>query len=215
MANICRLTRLIEKENPEKHYFKFYEEITPFVPRCGAKNVTKGCVNLYGACGNCGMGTNSIGLLPWDRISLCHNGFVDLITGYKEKCKNDEKLKEHSIDTVLFTRTDKMRDTNCTIEEFEEYQKILLSYSNPNTTFQTTQLVSEIMILAKNGMIDAKYASLKNACEAAEFISSATSYCIRDNIGTSGSTIVAPIGLLKLLLNGAKEYITYENTNLD
>lgn len=206
-ANLCRLTREIEKENKNKHYFKFYEIITPFIPRNQLQNT--GCANVCNPCGNCGMGTRNIGLLPWNKISLCHNGFVDLISSYKEMCLQDEDTKNHSIDSVLFKNKD-IRETNCSIDDFNNFQNILYCYEDCGQTFQCTQLVAQIINLAKYDMIDKKYMNIKEACDAADFIQQSTSYCIRDNIGTSGSAIVTPIGLAKLLLNGAKEYILNE-----
>lgn len=214
MANYCRITRLLERENKTEHYFKYYKSITPFEPH-GDGIPNNGCANMNLGCGNCGMGTLSIGLLPWNRISLCHNGFVDLISEYKKMCLNDENLKNHSIDSVLFDRNNKMRDTNCTLEEFDQYQKMLLKYQNQDSVFKNTQTIAQIMNLAKFGMIDSKYSEIHNACDATDFLNRAASYCVRDNIATTGSTFVTPIGLAKLLLNGAKEYITYENTDLD
>ena len=72
------------------------------------------------------------------------------------------------------------------------------------------QLTNEIQCLALTNMIDKKYIDNEKAIEAAHFIQHCTSYCIRDNLGSSGSVIGYPIGLIKLLLNGAKEYILNE-----
>ena len=49
----------------------------------------------------------------------------------------------------------------------------------------------------------------KEALYAAKFLHTIP-YCIRDSIGVVGSIIVYPMGLLKLLLNGAMEYIINE-----
>ena len=202
-ANFCKLTREIEKEN----ILKYYNSITPYQPR---EDWNHSCVNCEGSCGMCGMGLVSIGLLPNKKLSLCHNGFVDLITDYKKHCIEQEQLKQHSIDFNLFNNNKLVRDTNCTIEEFYVFEEILKSYYNEDTSFQLGQLINEIQCLALTNMIDKKYINLKEASEAAHFIQHATSYCIRDNLGSSGSVIGYPIGLIKLLLNGAKDYILNE-----
>ena len=207
-ANLCKLCREIERENKENKYFKYYHFITPFPKR---NDWNHECVNCADSTGMCGMGLRSIGLLPDNKLSLCHNGFVDLISDYKKYCIEQEQLNQHSIDFNLFNKNKVIRDTNCTIEEFEEFEKILKSYYNNNSTFQLGQLVNQIQCLAMFDMIDRKYIDDKEATEAAHFIQHSTSYCIRDNLGSSGTVVGYPMGLIKLLLNGAKEYILNED----
>ena len=204
MANFCRITRQLEKENPTEHYFDYYEIITPFIPRY---QYDHGCANLTDSCHACGMGVFSIGLLPNNKVSLCHNGFVDLISEYKKRCMDDESLVKHSIDKELFDRNLIVRDTNCSLEEFETFEKMLKCYYDDNSTFQLANLVNTIQALALTDMIDKKYMEEPAAIEAAHYIQAATSYCIRDNLGSSGSMLGQHIGLIKLLLNGAKEEI--------
>lgn len=206
-ANLCKLTREIEKENRVNPIFKYYKTITPFQKR---ENWNEDCVNCADSCGMCGMGLISIGLLPNKKLSLCHNGFVDLISDYKKYCMQQENLQQHSIDFNLFNNNKVIRDTNCSIEEFSQFEEILKSYYNIGSTFQLGQLVNEIQALALTNMIDKKYIELKNAIDAAHFIQHSTSYCIRDNLGSSGSVVGYPMGLIKLLLNGAREYILDE-----
>lgn len=204
-ANLCKLCREIEKENLVNPIFKYYREITPLARRGGYKG-DNGCPN-YGGCGHCGMATRNVGLLPNNRISLCHNGFVDLISDYKIKSMEAGQLEAHNIDAELFNRNMDIRDTNCSEEEFKQYEQIVQHF-HPSTgqNFQTVQLVGLIRYLAQQNLIEPKYHDEKNALDAAHFIQNATSYCIRDNLGSTGSSIGYPMGLIKLLLNGAKEY---------
>lgn len=201
-ANLCRLTREIEKD--ANNIFKYYQYITPFTPR---RTWNKNEIILTDSCRACGMGLFSIGLLPNNKISLCHNGFVDLISDYKQRCMEEKNLLSHSIDYELFNRNTIVRDTNCSKEEFQIFEKMLKTYYEDNSVFQLSQLINQIQLLALTDMIDKKYMNLKQASDAAHFIQSATSYCIRDNLGSSGTIIGNPLGLLKLLLNGAKEEI--------
>ena len=64
-----------------------------------------------------------------------------------------------------------------------------------------------IKLLADYGQIDKKYSNKIEAIYGAYFIFNVTSYCVRDNLGVTGSIYMYPIGLIKLLLNGAREYI--------
>ncbi len=205
-ANLCKLCREIERENLETPIFKYYKAITPLAPRDRGLEY-KRCPNYSSACGHCGMATFNVGLLPNNRISLCHNGFVDLLTDYKIKSMEDKQLAFHNIDSELFNRNLDTRDTNCSIEEYPLYEDIV-SHFNPRTgqTFQVAQLTGLIRYLASQGLIEKKYEYEKNAVDAARFIQDSTSYCIRDNLGSTGSTIGYPMGLIKLLLNGAKEH---------
>ena len=69
------------------------------------------------------------------------------------------------------------------------------------------RLVGQIQLLAAAGQIYAQYKKINKAIEGALFILSHTSYCVRDNLNTSGTKTITPPNLIKLLLNGAKEYI--------
>jgi hypothetical protein len=205
-ANLCRLCREIEKENLKTPIFKHYKAITPLAPRDRGMSY-QSCPNVADGCGHCGMASRNIGLLPNNRLSLCHNGFVDLISDYKIKCMDDKQLMAHNIDSELFNRNLDIRDTNCSLEEFETYEKIVDCFKHGNhQTFQLSQLMALIIYLAKGDLIDSKYQDPTLAIEAGRFIQNATSYCIRDNLGSTGSSILYPMGLIKLLLNGAKEY---------
>ena len=78
-------------------------------------------------------------------------------------------------------------------------------YADSQAAFN--HLVLTIRMLAKNNQIDPKYLDEKQAEQAAFFYSRHTANCIRDNMNTSGSILIPPVGLIKLLFNGAKEYI--------
>lgn len=206
-ANLCKLCREIEKE----HLFKHYEEITPFWNSRNAMEVEQKhlCPNFTEGCNTCGIGIRTVGLLPDKKISLCHNGFVDLVGDYKKRCIENEQLSKHSIDSELFNRNNDVRDTNCNLEEFQEYQKLAGMFENQNASFQMANMVNMIILLAEQNMIDKKYKNMKEAIEAARFLQTMP-YCVRDSLGTTGSMILSPMGSAKLLLNGAKEYILNE-----
>ena len=102
-----------------------------------------------------------------------------------------------------------MKELVFTVEEYLKQRSQLLNFYNSESTFQMVNLVGEIMFLANCGMIDSKYQDQKEAILAARFIQTLP-YCMRDCVNVTGSIILYPMGTLKLLLNGAKEYILNE-----
>lgn len=206
-ANYCRLTRLIEKENQTHHYFKYYNEITSFVPFCKIPYEKR---RLSGVCmGHCGNGKSTLGLLPNNKVSCCHNGFVDLISDYKKfvLTNDSDHMGDVTIEKGLFTNQRNSLIFDANSEEFEMYEKQLECFYNPDDTAKVTNIVSLILLMANIGQIDAKYKDKEEAIHGAYFLLTATSYCVRDNLGTTGSIYMYPLGLIKLLLNGAREYI--------
>lgn len=202
-ANYCRLTRKIEKDNQNNHYFEFYNGITSFVPRGRNKIAGYACSG-----GTCGTGKHVVGLLPNHMISACHNGFCDLITDYKKEC--EKHLGEDTVlDFRFFSSNNKSRMT-MDIEGLSTYEQQIEYFYYPNTSTRIANIASLINLLARVNQVDEKYKDRKEALVAAYFIQESTSYCIRDNINTTGCTSLYPVGLLKLLLNGAREYIENE-----
>ena len=95
-ANYCKLCREIEKDK----ILSYYKAITSFVRR---KN-DAGAV-LSGTCqGHCGNGRATIGLLPDDMISCCHNGFVDMLSEYKKNvmARNSTHMDNVTIEKGIF-----------------------------------------------------------------------------------------------------------------
>lgn len=204
-ANFCKICNFLTKKNETEKIFKVYTSIIPFLPRPDDNLKELGYAN---GCGTCGLATSMVGLLPEHKISLCHMGFVDLMQEYKEAAiKNKDDF--HSIDTNLFSNKTEGFKTTCTVEEYLKQRSQLLNFYNSESTFQMVNLVGEIMFLANCGMIDSKYQDQKEAILAARFIQTLP-YCMRDCVNVTGSIILYPMGTLKLLLNGAKEYILNE-----
>lgn len=198
-ANYCKLCREIEKED----LFNNYITITSFQPTYESN--FKHCYNHH--CGQCGSGRSVVGLLPENKISVCHSGFTDIVEEYKQYCEEHKDWADRSILSDLFTNQHGVMRTCLTKKEFELYEQMMECYFDENSTFKMLNLVTLIQVLAMVGQIDKKYQNEKEAIEAADFYLSATSYCIRDNLNVTGSMSLYPVGLIKLLLNGAKEYI--------
>ncbi len=64
-------------------------------------NELKYCYNHH--CGHCGSGRAVIGLLPEDKISVCHSGFTDIVEEYKQYCEQHKDWEGRSILSNLFT----------------------------------------------------------------------------------------------------------------
>lgn len=207
-ANYMKLTTEIDKEIRGKSlpnkYFKVYSSISSFIPR-RLLGMRYNC----GAC-TCGTGNSVIGILPERHLSACHNGFVDLLGDYKKNCEFHKDWEDRTILNLLFTNQDSCLNTCMTVEEYEKYEDIIDCFYRKNSTFQRLNLVAQIRTLAKYGQIDEKFIDEKEALKAADYFLGATSYCIRDNLSVTGSAVLYPVGLIKLLLNGASDYVLKE-----
>lgn len=201
-AELCRKCRKIERDNKNKGYFKYYNVITPF-----NSNIKQEALTYRYPYHTCGTGINIVGLLPNRLVSACHNGFVDVISEYKQIVTANKG--QSSLDFNSFLLSQPVRLT-MTEEQFKVYEKQANCYACPGTSARLANIVEQINMLAYAGQIDEKYKDQTEALKAGIFIQSHTSYCMRDNYNITGSVTLVPSGLLKLLLNGAKEYIEEE-----
>ena len=202
-ADFCRKCREIEKENREHKIFDFYKEITVYQPRMRPNYEN---ISFCQSCGACGSGKYNVGFLPYDMISCCHNGFTSLITEYKDLAtKHDSAKQEKVIDFGVFIQTGHYMIQ--TKESYKQYEKNVDFAYNPFSKTKLANMTSTIMLLAMNDQVDKKYRDPKEALKGALFLQFATSYCFRDNTSITGSAGLFPVGLPKLLLNGAREVI--------
>ena len=201
-ALFCKLCKEIEEENKTKHYFKYFNSLVPYRPRCGQINYNS--ASYCQSCGACGSGRFIVGLLPFDYVSCCHNGFVNLISDYKKYCI-ENKDKDTALDFRLF-----MDQSNYLIkhkDQYHQYEKnVAFAYDDTQGT-KLVNIAAMISLLAKNNQIDPKYVEPREAQKAALFIQESTPYCFRDTTTMTGSAALFPVGILRLLLNGAKEII--------
>lgn len=206
-ANFCKIAAEITAENKTKPIFKYYQHIVPFRPREHRRCPFGG---LDCGCSTCGTGRTILGLLPNNLISVCHNGFTDLIGEYKDylnkhieeygdniKITNAKVFTNHSSNKALYTP-----------DEYPQYEHMMTAF-NESSIFQTKELATLIQLYARIGQIDSKYKDYELAKQAAHFIFECTSSCIRDNMGVTGSRYLTQVGFIKLFLNGAKEWIEY------
>ena len=76
----------------------------------------------------------------------------------------------------------------------------------PGTKTRIANMAQLINLLAHVKQVDEKYLDRQEALMGARYIESSCAYCIRDNINVTGTNSLYPVGLIKLLLNGAREY---------
>lgn len=197
-AGLVRNCRELERENGDGALFRFYREITPFSTNVRPKDET----TYNYPCFNCGTGAQNIGFLPGRLISSCHNGFVDVLEDYE---RNFIKDPASCIDGKLFHSThNKFTHTEA---QYQEYRRQVGFYNCGGSLCRMGCLAGFIRTLAIAGEIEEKYASEAGAFRGAELFQSCTCNCLRDNYMVTGSTALPPEGMIKLLLNGAVDYI--------
>ena len=99
-------------------------------------------------------------------------------------------------------------------EGYVEHEYKMSLYNKDNTTARLATSVSLIIALAMAGQIQPCFADEKNALKGAIFIQSRTAYCIKDNYNRTGSYTLPTVGVYKLLLNGAMQYLQNEDEEL-
>ena len=211
----CKLCSELEEENKTEHFYQIYNSL---IPANHIKTRENDQYNLKfftfdHGCNTCGAGVIILGLLPNKKISLCHNGFVDLLQEYKEFCKQNVQnntLKEKQIDDNFFNRDKLIRGTNCDVDNLKQWTDVVDCFRDKNATFQKVNFISQIRELAKLKLIDEKYNDFEKAKRAASFLDGDQPFCLRNNLATNGTMILHPLGTLKLFLNGALDYIIGE-----
>lgn len=203
--NYCKICYELMLENKENHIFSYWKNIMPYLynGRCNHNM----CNDKYGpGVAACGTGFGVLGLLPNNMISTCHNGFVELLADYKKQAEENAAKEDYnsSLDSSFFSsNTNQLVYTE---EEFEIFCQKMIPYYLGNK-FSTIEMGSLITTLAETGQIEEQYKDPKKAIEAVKFISFACPNCIRNNLNTTQSIYLWHTGLLKILFNGAKEYI--------
>ena len=199
-AQLCRLCREIEHENEIQRYFKYYQYITPFDEPAANNGITYSSSE----CSHCGTGANMLGFLPNNMMSTCHEGFVQFVGKYKElAAQKDTTNNVITFDNFIMEQKVPM----CTSDEgYCEHERKMGFYTQ-NSSARLVSTTAMIIALAMADQIDSIYLDEANALKAALFVSRSTAWCIKDNYNTTGSFAMQPVGLYKLLLNGALQEI--------
>lgn len=204
-ANLCKICYEIENEpNP----FQFYKSIMPYNGNA-AKPLCQIDCDGY-TCGTCHY---TIGLLPNKMISGCHASFVDLIDEYKKKLTT-KSYSEKVLDKGMFTK-DSMNFFCFPVDKLRDRERQMATYYQPGTTARLVTTKVIIQTLAYAGQVDSIFMEDEMALEAADLLYRNASNCMKDNIGANSSITLMPASLIKLLLNGAYQYISKkEDTNV-
>jgi hypothetical protein len=208
-ASFLRKCRQIEIENQNgANYFEFYNIITPF------SDSKESCPNLSycSPMGFCGTGDSMIGFLPDNLVSICNEGFTEMVSAYSENLKSRPEgsinFRQYIDDKCILCKTD---------EEYAIHEDKMSMYKAEYSTAKLVDTVAQIMALALSGQVESKYLNERDALEAAVFIHNHTAFCVKDNYNENGTFSMIPLGTIKLFLNGALEYIkegelTYGNS---
>lgn len=202
-AQLVKLCREIEQENFQNPIFKYYQVITPF-----DNSITQDWLSYHYGYHTCGTGDVNIGLLPDGMVSTCHEGFTQMVEEYEKIAAADSNA--HS--TINFDKFRSEQKVSMAVDDqayYDHHYKMSL-LNKDNARARLTTATAMIIALALAGEIEPCYVNEENALKAAIFIQGHTSYCIKDNYNTTGSYHLAPVGLYKLLLNGAMEYIQHD-----
>lgn len=200
-ADFCRLCAEIEKEQ----HFHFYQTITPFISYYyNVKKLLEEEPTYRGCHGTCGAGSRMIGILPNNYVSICNEGFTQIIEEYRKQ----NQASSHKEATILFSKTyaENRFKLFCTDDEYVKIESNFAKTIAPNSSVFYTNTANMIVMLALVGQIDPKYKDMQEAIRAAKFCC-AKNVCIKDNYNMTGSITTFNTGELKLLLNGALDEI--------
>lgn len=199
-ARFVKYCREIEKENPEKGYFKVYNEITPF-----SSDICQDCLTYKYGYHTCGVGDCSIGFLPNGLLSCCHEGFTQLVEDYTKLASQDN----HNNSSIIFDQYLSSQKVHMCVNEegYDLFETKMATFNKDDATARLASNVAQIMALALAGQVEEKFLNEEEALKAGIFMQSHTAYCIKDNYNQTGSYTLQPDGMYKLLLNGAMEYI--------
>lgn len=202
-AQLAKNCRLIEKKNEKQDIFKYYTTITPF-----DNDITQNALTYRYSCHTCGTGDVNLGFLPNNMISSCHEGFTQIVEEYQKAAALDKN--ENS--TITFDKFVNQQKVNLssTEEQYKMHEYKMSLYNKDGATARLATNTAMIIALALAGEIEQQYIDETNALKAAIFIQGHASYCIKDNYNKTGSYTLEPVGMYKLLLNGAMQYIQHD-----
>ena len=194
-AKLAKMTAEIS-QNANK-YFKYYQNIRPF----SIYNQEQQPLSFYQDCVGCGTGYSAIGLLPNDKISICNEGFVEAVQEYVALEAQEKKM------STIEQKHQHMKNILCySDDDYEKLEEHMCNFCYKTNTSVLSSLYGQIVLLALSGQIERKYADEKEALHAAQVLLKEY-FCLKDNYNITGSFSLMPLGLIRLLLNGALPYL--------
>lgn len=203
-AEICRLMREVESENRLFNYFKYYDVITLY-----DVDITQDILTYKYSHHTCGTGNSMIGFLPDNMLSICHEGFTHFVEEYKKYAATSNRVDTTTITFDKFL-SEQTLPFCISDDDYATHMYKMDQYVADNTTARLGNIATEIVALAMAKQVDPCLIDPENALKAAIFIQCHTAYCIKDNYNKTGSFSTIPVGLLKLLLNGAMQHIQHD-----
>lgn len=204
-ADFCKRCREIEDENETNYYFEYYHEITPY-------DSFRDCyipsyITVHQPGYTCGVGTTSIGLLPNNLVSSCHEGYTNMALEYKTLAEQSKRITDGTINFDEFI-ADRPIHLLLNEQKYKTFSDSMHCFNIDNASARLAIIANEIVLLAMAGLIEEKYISEEEAVRAAQIIQAhGVSTCIKDNFNMTGSILLQDHGIIKLLLNGAIDYI--------
>lgn len=202
-AKVCKTAVQMNKDIVENNVLKYFSNVVPFRkyhPNELNASVEKETFSMSG--GVCGLGRNVIGILPNNMLTMCHRSFTSCIDDYYDAIVLPEDLKISSKSFSL-----KKSQTVFDKSFLPEFTNKINCYYNKSSKHALSGLAILIQMLAISGQIDKKFTDFKEALIGARFITLYHSLCLYDNETETGTFTLPHTGLIKLLLNGAMEYI--------
>ena len=136
--------------------------------------------------------------------------FADMCDNYK-KFKKEHPEKTINIKGFL---EQSMPKGVMTEEKYDEFIQHMHDQNGTVGMARLNRIISDIIVLSRAGQIDEKYQRPSKAFVAAEYIANTFSYCITDNIASTGSMLASDLGTYKEILNGSEKYL-YEMNEED
>ncbi len=211
-AQILKLQKEIESENfyrdQDNKIFKYYKEITWF----GRPRPVLQTDNDYIFSGAfCETGRKMIGLLPNNMACSCHRAFADYCENYKNNFQKGMQNSSIITDNVGNRSViDKITCSNSPEQFYTHVRRMHQFVEEAHDTSLLTTNVNLIRMLADSGQIEQKYKDPKLAAEAFKKIIRVVPICAYENITLCGTPILLSSYIFKLFLNGAIDYIYWQ-----
>lgn len=190
------------KEIPLYVVFNFLEDKVK-----NALKIYKGN-NIDFGLGFCGAYTYKTFISPEGKINICHRGFLDYYSDYREGSVQESDLHTRKVFSTKDSLLKNVKEKT-TIDAFdynEEYSKKINVLYN-NSRFQVSSIMSLIYELSLCGQVSKIYSEDEELLAKAAIFARVSTPCLYDNIITTGSLYLKDSSLIRLYFNGAFEYL--------